>query len=222
MPVTHNEGDYLGDIVKGEAPDRFSRENIVVLAGSGAARELAIGSVLGKVLFAAPTEDHAGNTGDGAMGAITLGKAALVGDYVLTCVEAAANGGRFEVTAPDGNRLKDLTVGAAYVSDHINCTLADGAVDFIVGDKFTITVAAGSGKAVLIDFNAADGSQIAAGILIHDVTAPDGTDAEGVAIVRDAVIMASKLVWPVGATTDQKTAALAELAAMRINAAQEV
>lgn len=45
-----------------------------------------------------------------------------------------------------------------------------------------------------------------------DSTAVAATDIAGVAIVRDAEIVSSKLVWPSGATAAQKAAALAELA----------
>ena len=155
------------------------------------------------------------------MGAITLGALAEVGDYVLTCTAAASNAGTFQVVSPSGNVLPPLTVGVAYAGDHLNMTLADGENDFIVGDTFTITVAAGSGKVVALDLTAKDGSQNAAGVMTAAVTAPDGTDAYGVALVRDAVIMASALVWPDGATEAQKTAALAQLAALGIITREE-
>ncbi|RJX35660.1 MAG: head decoration protein [Desulfarculus sp.] len=179
-----NEALNIGALLLQEAELRRSREAVTLLAGSGAARELVCGQVLGKITHGAAaaeadagntgdgamgaitlgalaeigdyklkclvagsptpgvaTEDHAGNTGDGAMGAITVGDQAQVGDYVLTCIEAAANAGVFQVVAPNGYRLPDLTVGVAYAGDHLSMTLADGDNDFIVGDKFTITVA---------------------------------------------------------------------------------
>ena len=223
MTPVLNEGNYLGDIVKQEAEGRYSREAVIVLAGAGAARVLEIGSVLGRIAKGAATVAAvAGNTGNGAAGAATLGAKAKTGAYTLTCITAVANGGVFKVEDPDGYRLaKDLTVAVAYLSDHINLTIADGAADFVVGDKFTVTVAAGNGKVKAIDFTALDGSQQAAGLLIAKVTAPSGVDTQGVAIVRDAVIAASKLAWPAGATSDQKTAACAQLKALGIITREE-
>ena len=221
MPVTHTEGLYLGDIVKFEEDGRYSRENVVILAGSGSARELLRAMVVGKVTLGAVSEDHSGNTGNGVMGTITLGGKAKAGDYVLTCIEAVEDGGVFQVVDPDGVRLADLTVAVAYAGPHLNMTLAAGVTDFAAGDVFTVTVAEGSKKVVQINFSATDGSQIASGILLYDATAPDGADAAGVALVRDAVVMTSLLVWPDGATEDQKTAALEQLAALGIIAAKE-
>lgn len=223
MPLIGTEGNYLGEIVKQEAQNRYSREAVTVLAGVGPARVLEIGAVLGRITKGAATASAiAGNTGGGAAGAVTLGAKAKLGAYSLTCITAAAGGGVFKVVDPDGLRLgNDLTVGQAYVSDHINLTVSDGAPDFAVGDRFTVAVAAGPGKVKAVDFAATDGSQVAAGVLIAKVTASDGVDAQGVAIVRDAVIAPSKLAWPAGATSDQKTAALAQLKALGIITREE-
>jgi hypothetical protein len=194
-----------------------------VLAGSGADRVLGIGSVLGRITKGAATAAAvAGNTGNGAAGAVTLGAKAKTGAYTLTCASAAANAGVFKVEDPEGYRLADdLTVAVAYAGDHINLTIADGAADFVVGDAFTVTVAAGSGKVKAIDFAALDGSQAAAGVLTAKVIAPVGVDALGVAVVRDAIIAASKLAWPAGANSDQKTAACAQLKALGLITREE-
>jgi hypothetical protein len=88
-----------------------------------------------------------GNTGDGAAGAATLSTGAIAGTYTLTCIEAIANSGRFEVVDPNGNRLEDLYVAVAYTNTHFALTIADGATDFIVGDIFTMAVT-GDGNGV--------------------------------------------------------------------------
>lgn len=141
--------------------------------------------------------------------------------FIITVAPVDADTGTFRVVSPSGYVLPPLTVAVAYTGDHLNMTLADGATDFIVGDVFTITVAAGSGKMVALGLTAVDGSQNAAGIMAQAVTALDGLDNYGVALVRDAVVMASALVWPDGATDDQKTAALAQLAAAGIITREE-
>jgi hypothetical protein len=215
MPVL-NETNNLGDVLKYETPNLYSREAVTVLAGSGADRVLAVGTAIGRRTksTAAATADG-GNAGDGVAGTVTPGVKAEVGSYTLTCVSTAANAGTFEVLTPKGYQLPDLTVAQAYAGDHLNLTIADGAADFIVGDKFTIDVS-GDDKVVALDLTAADGAHEAHGIVAFDVTAPDGTDAESTAIVRDAILADHAVVWPSGITQAQKDTALAELKARGI------
>lgn len=141
--------------------------------------------------------------------------------FTITVASVPGNGGVFAVFDPDGYRLADLSVGVAYAGDHINFTLADGTTDFAVGDALTVTVAAGSGKVVALDLTAVNGAQDAAGIMAAGVTAAVGTDAPGVGVVRDASFAPSKLTWPAGITNGQKTAALAQLAALSLIAREE-
>lgn len=217
------EAKHLGDVVIQELERYASREQVTVLAGSGEARALVVGEVIGKITHGAATAaPNEANTGDGVMGAVTLGALAEIGDYVLTCTAAAADGGVFQVVAPSGYVLPPLTVAVAYAGDHLNMTLADGDADFIVGDQFTISIAPGSGKMVALTPAAVDGSQNAAGLMAAAVTAPDGSDAPSVAVVRDAVVKLGGLTWPDAITDDQKTAALAQLKALGIVAGQEV
>ncbi len=216
------EGLYFSDVFKTELDHNLSREEVTILAGSGAVRALVLGEVVGKITkgAAAAVADE-GNTGQGAAGAVTLGAKAMVGDYTIQCITAATNGGKFAVYDPDGRRLADLSVGTAYVSDHINLTIADGDPDFVVGDLFTVTVAAGSGKVKALNPSAVDGSQDAAGIMEGAYSAPNGADGSGVAVVRDASFAPSYLTWPSGITTGQKTAALAQLADLGLIARKE-
>jgi hypothetical protein len=125
--------------------------------------------------------------------------------------------------APDGTRLADLHASTAYTSPQINATV-DAAPDpnWAVDDKITLKVSEGDQEVVAVDFAAVDGTQEAYGILLGDVTAPDGVDAEGLALYREADIVESPLVWPDGATTEQKTQAKAELKAAGIVVLKEV
>ncbi len=81
-----------------------------------------------------------GNTGNGAMGAITVTAGAKQGVYTLEITGAAANAGAFRVTDPDGLFVDDGDVAAAFSAGGLAFTLADGATDFVVGDTFAITV----------------------------------------------------------------------------------
>lgn len=206
-----SEGNNLGDVLKYEAPQLISREAVTVLAGSGSERALAIGEVITKRTRSdAIITPDGGNTGDGVAGAVTLGSMAETGAYVLTCIAASANAGTFQVLSPKGYQLPNLTVGQAYAGDHINLTIADGATDFIVGDAFTVDIT-GDDKVVALDPAGVDGSQDPIGIIAATVTAPDGTDAKGLAIVRDAILADHAIIWPVGITAQQKTDAIATL-----------
>jgi len=206
------ERKYLGDWLKYEYENQFSRDVITVLAGSGAERALLSGMVLGKITKGAATGAAvAGNTGNGTITAApTVGQAAKPGVYQLVCIEPATNAGKFTVEDPDGILVGVATVGVQF-STHLTFTIADGSTDFASGDAFTITVAAGSGKVKQIDFAATDGSDVAAGILLLDATAPDGSDKSAVAIVRSAIVSDNGILWPAGATTNQKNAAIAQL-----------
>lgn len=72
-----------------------------------------------------------------------------------------------------------------------------------------------SGKYVPLAPTAIDGSQTAAAVLAEDLV-ESVADQEGVTIRRGAVLNAAALVWPAGATTNQKAAALAQLEALGI------
>lgn len=214
---------HFSSVFAQEGELRLSREKITILAGDGAARTLPMGTVYGHITLGAVTvAADGGNTGNGTVTGVARGVAAKPGDYTLTCIAAAVDGGRFQVVDPAGYRLADALVGAGYATSQLAFTLGDGATDWAVGDLITLTVAAGAGKAVALDPAATDGSQIAAGVIYADVTAPAGADATGVGVHRDAVVIDTGLIWPAGITGDQKTAALAQLANRRIVSATGV
>jgi hypothetical protein len=161
------------------ASDLFAGESsrpevsVTILSGSG---KLSLGTVLGRILKGTGAiAAVAGNTGNGAAGAVTVGKKAKVGVYKLKCITAASNAGVFSVFDPDGYRMADLTVAVAYDNGHFAVTIADGSADFIVGDSFTVTIAAGSRKCKAYDDDNTDGSDDACLILGRDV---DATSAD--------------------------------------------
>jgi hypothetical protein len=147
----------------------IATEGVTILTGANLVR----GTVLGKVSAGTvPTTGTAGtNTGNGTCGSVTGGTATQIGVYTLTCTAAAANAGTFQVQAPDGGTLPQATVAVAYTSNQINFTIADGAVDFAVGDTFTVTVPAGSGKYRAYNSANIDGSANPVAILAEDAAA---------------------------------------------------
>ena len=213
----HAEPTYLGDVLKCEAPNLYSRETVTVLAGDGAERALKVGAVIARQTRSTVTVTAGdGNTGDGEATPADppLGALAEAGIYRLACITAGA-AGTFQVLSPKGYVLPDLTVGTAYEGVHLNLTVVDGAADFAVGDTFAIEVS-GDGKAVALDPAAVDGTAESVGIVAFDVTAPDGADTEVTAILRDAVLADRAIVWPAGITEAQKNAAIADLEARGI------
>lgn len=204
-----NEPNYLGDVLKWEQDNMYSRENVTVKSGES----LAVVEVVGRITKSTPTTGTAGegNTGTGTMTGVAAGPDTQVGTYTATCIAVAANSGIFAVVAPDGAALPEATVAVAYANDQLNLTINDGATDYAVGDIFTVEVAAGSGQIVPVDASAVDGSQKAYGFMAGAVDATGGAKA-GVAVVRDAIIVTTNLVWPDGASAGEKAAWLADLA----------
>jgi hypothetical protein len=206
------EGQHAGEFLVSEANGTRSRAAITVLSGEN----LKAGHVVGEVVTGtASSAADGGNTGDGAMGTVTVGAGAQVGDYVLTITEAATDAGDFQVVDTEGDVVGVGTVAVAFAGGGLSFTLADGGTDFAVGDTITITVAAGSGKYVEWDVANADGSEIAAGILFDNVDATTA-DKPGVLIARDAEVNASELQYFTGATSGNKTTAAGQLAALGI------
>jgi hypothetical protein len=203
----------LGRVLKAEVNRAFTVTGGTLAAGGGAERSVELGEVLGAItLGAVSAEAKDGNVGEGGVGAVTLGPRAKAGIYTLTCITEAANAGTFQVVDPDGYRLPDLTVGVAYVSDHINCTVSDSGEDFDKGDGFEITIAVGSGHLVALDPTAVNGAQNAVGIAAMDATAPAAATAALNVISFGAIVNGAELKWPEGATDGQKAAATAQLA----------
>jgi hypothetical protein len=72
-----------------------------------------------------------------------------------------------------------------------------------------------SGKYTQLAVAAVDGSQTAAGVLEQDTDATSA-DVNTTAITRVAIFADYALIWPGGITTNQKNAAIAQLAALEM------
>lgn len=145
-----------------------------VLLTGGAA--LLRGAVLGAFVSAATAVAAAGaNTGNGVMGAVVASGPVQEGIYILRFKKAVANAGDFEVIDPRGLVVGLGSVAVPFAEGGLAFTLADGAVDFIVGDSFTITVSALTTKYKLSTRAAVDGSQIAE-VILADAADPSGGD----------------------------------------------
>lgn len=162
----------------------FLTERVLLLANAGA---LPRGQILGLKRTAA-TGVKVSGAGNGVVGAVTLGRLAMPGVYVLTCTAAAQDAGTFKVQAPDGTRLPDLTVASAYSGDHIALTIADGSADWEVGDLVHVTVTA---KAVPYNPAATTGEEIAR-LILADAVSVGSADLVAIAY-RTGVFRADKL-----------------------------
>lgn len=72
-----------------------------------------------------------------------------------------------------------------------------------------------SGKATILAPAAADGSQIAVGILAFDCNAT-AADQQAVIVAREAIVKSSAITWPGGITAPQKTTAIGQLKALGV------
>lgn len=209
---TFDEPVVLSDVVKFYESD-YSTEVATIASGEGV---LEIGTVLGRVTTGAATSvaKSGGNTGNGTL-TLDVSTPVLAGAksgvYTVRCIAAAANSGTFRVEDPDGNVIGDVAVAATF-SDDIKFVIADGASDFIVGDGFDITVAAGSSKWKAANADALDGSQVARAILAEKIDATSA-DKSAVIIARRATVSRLGLRWHANTnTTNERNAAIAQLA----------
>lgn len=201
-PIT--EKNVIGDFLLREETAHYSRGTATIIDGAGV---LNPGAVLGKRTKNSAVATAGANTGNGVMGAITLGALAEVGTYKLRCIAAASNAGTFAVFTPSGYRLADMTVAAAYSGDHLNFTLADGATDFIVGDTFTIAVS-GDGKYDYAKAGAVNGLADAVAVLLVPVDASEDDIADVLILERDAIVSAQGLTFHSSVDDDNKRAAM--------------
>lgn len=203
-----NEDTHAGEFLVSEANGHRSRESITIASGE----DLKAGHVLGRTggSGSAAASADSGNTGNGSMGSITVGGAAVNGDYRLWFVEPATDAGEFVVEDPQGNQVGQGTVASEFSGGGLTFTLADGGTDFAPGDAFTITVSGQTYEYKEYDPTNGDGSEIAAGILYDAVDATTGAE-DGVAIVRDAEFDDASLTWFSGASDAQKTTGKLEL-----------
>ena len=204
--TTVTEGQHTGEFIVSEANGSLSRESITLASGQA----YKAGHILGRSATATATAAAAaGNTGNGAISGVTASAASKSGIYLAVCIEPAANGGTFEIEDPDGIIVDRATVGVAYAGQ-VGFTIADGATDFVAGDRFAITVHTTLQKYKEWNPTHTDGSQTAYALLYAPVDATNG-DEPGVGIVRNAEFNAAEIIWFTGATDDQKAAGLAQL-----------
>jgi hypothetical protein len=213
--ATLSEGRRPGEFIMSEATGHRSREAVKITAS----QTIEPNQVLAKKAVAADvalSQAFAG-TGNGVLTPASPAVSSKVKDgvYSVVCVTAAANAGTFRVEDPAGVHVGNAVVGVAFDGE-VKFTIADGATDFVVGDKFSLTVKRDAVDVVwgAYDQDATDGFEIPAGIAIYGVTTGVGESANVTAIVRDAEVNGNCVVWPSDIDAAEKTdgeQALAEL-----------
>lgn len=134
---------FAGMVANGETSNRITRTAEAaggIDFGKAAFRGAGDHGCLATQTLVAASAALGTNTGNGAMGAITVSAGAFPGRYTLTIIEPAANAGNFTVTDPNGVQIGDGTVAAAFSAGGLAFTLTDGSTDFVAGDSFAITV----------------------------------------------------------------------------------
>lgn len=211
--TTYTEPYLPCEALLSEGDGSISREVITIVSGAGV---IEAGTVVGKITTgsSASAAAFAGNTGTGTVGSITVSAGAKPGAYKLVIVEPGSNVGTFTVEDPDGVLIGTGVVASAFSAGGLAFTVSD-ATDFIAGDGFTITVAAGSGKWDAYDDGNSNGTQVAAGVTLYTVDATSG-DVTTTAIVRLAEVKKDALRWDDAVDSTARSTAYTQLAAINI------
>ena len=211
------EGRHAAEFVLSEGEKNFSRDNLVIAAE----QTIKPGSVLAALAVVAGVDIAQSFAGTGN-GVLTFADPAVNskvkdGVYTVTCFEAASNAGKFRVEDPDGRHVGDATVAVAF-NKEIKFTIADGATDFVVGDRFDITVAANADDFQYVAHNpdASDGSEVARAIALYPAVTAAGETKKISAITRHSEVNGKLLGWKDGATAAQITNGIQSLAGFGI------
>jgi hypothetical protein len=223
-----------GGVFSVTAPDGTALPTLTLTVGGGAVTPYAsshlsfsitdgtdfeVNDLFTVVVTAGGTPVVAGATGNGVMSAVTLGKLAQLGTYKIVCQVAVADGGDFDVVAPDGSSVGRFLMGtasgaaASFTSDHVNFTITDGSGNFIIGNYFNIIVAGyAAPEGLLWDPTAVNGVQEAYGIVTHEAAA----SSKVTVLTRLAEIKQAALTFKTTVTAAQKAEAYRQLAANQI------
>jgi hypothetical protein len=77
-------------------------------------------------------------------------------------------------------------------------------------------------KIKALDPSATDGSEVAAGVVLQSIDASAAEKTNGLIVSRQAIVADHALIWPAVITTEEKTAAIAQLEAIGVLVRQGV
>ena len=201
-----NDTFRTAEFMVSESNGYRSRDQVTVASTPA----LIAGQVMGKITAGAAgsAAAQAGNTGNATVGTVTKLANVKVGTYIVEFISAT----EFIVIDPAGNTIGNGQTGTAFSEGtHVSFTITAGGTAMVVGDGFTIAIAAGSGKYAAWDAAAIDGTAVIAGILLEGTTA----SYDGIATVvnADAEVNMEHLT-----PTDADAAVIAGLALLGIKA----
>jgi hypothetical protein len=77
-------------------------------------------------------------------------------------------------------------------------------------------------KVKALDPSATDGSEVAAGVVLQSIDASAAEKTNGLIVSLQAIVADHALIWPAAITTEEKTAAIAQLEAIGVLVRQGV
>lgn len=202
-------GFRTAEFLVSEANGYRSRDEVTVATTPA----LVAGQVLGQITVGAAgaAVAQAGNTGNATVGTVTKLANVQVGTYNVEFISAT----EFLLIAPDGSTVGNGATGAAFSEGtHLSFTITAGVTPMVVGDGFTIAIAAGSGKYAAYAAAGIDGTSTVAGILFEGVAA--ASDGPATIVNSDAEVNYAHLT-----VTGTKAVIVAGLAALGIKIREE-
>ncbi|MBW4089904.1 MAG: hypothetical protein HIU82_02175 [Proteobacteria bacterium] len=206
------EGRHTGGFLISEANGHRSRGTSTITNSGGTAVRYQAGTVMSLGLGTPTATKGADDVGNGTIGTPTALVNAMPGDYLLEATSSTV----FEVTAPNGDILPNLTVGTAY-ANQIGISISAGGTAWAVGDTIVVNVPAAVGASTYT------GAAPANAVLWDEVWVDPGATVQIALIIGSAEVTIAHLVWDpaVAASVDPgsaalQTIALSELAALGI------
>ena len=119
----------------------------------------------------------------------------------------------------------DLTLGDLLKYEEENLYSRD-QVTVVSGQNLKLGTVIGrvsaTQKIKALDPSATDGSEVAAGVVLQSIDASAAEKTSGLIVSRQAIVADHALIWPAVITTEEKTAAIAQLEAIGILVRQGV
>lgn len=173
--------DFLKAWLISEAPGQRSRENIVVTQSGTAVESGALLTQAGDTAATATYAAIGSPTGNPTSNAPVVTAPAIPGDYTIQFTAAT----KFDVEDPNGKLIGNGTTGVAFSAAGIAFTLTAGGTPAVAGDRWKMTVAAGTGK--YVPYTASEAAGPADAINWEYLPAKTG-DTPATGIVRDAEV----------------------------------
>ncbi|VVP61660.1 hypothetical protein PS870_06401 [Pseudomonas fluorescens] len=218
------EQRHAGGFIVSLANGHQSIDQVLLTEGFG---RIEAGTVLADAAstYTATGTATTANTGTGTMSDAVAQAPALMGTYVVTFTSKT----EFSVVNPNGAPVPaqggtiDLegegvvdspgTTGTVFNSQGIGFLITVGTKAFIVGDSFTLAVTETGGGWTPLSSTSAD---VTAYGLLYRVTDTSHGSATAAAVVRNAEVNGSELVWDSSLSAAQQDAAIAALKAQGI------